>query len=230
VSDTDDAFDLVADSLFVGAGAQQELFDRAADFFCRAADPSGLPDTHLSRNPTFSADFLAKRHPEKYNLIVWMRVQGMPLRYTARIAEVSPNTVEAVDRKLEASGDVETARKMLAANARYLARLTLERIAELLQERDASELDEGKLANLFKHLIEKSELLVGNATERHEWKAEPPKPSDYERFIAGTIDVTGSLEMRPGAEKSDVRARLAAGSDEADLVPVQAVEGGDEDA
>jgi hypothetical protein len=207
------AFELAADSFFVGGGEQQELFDQAADLFCKEAvrleTDAGIS---LTRNPTFTADTLAKHSPEKFNLVAWMIAQDMPVRECARVAHVSPNTVMAIRRKIEQTGQVDTVRQLLADDARSLARLTLERIKEILLTRNQDDLDEGKLANLLKHLVEKSELLAGNATERVEWKPTKPEPSAYEQFIAGALDVTPD-EMRPAVEKSDAHAgRLAAGA------------------
>lgn len=206
MSGVDQAFEIAADSFFIGGGEQPELFDRAADLFFHNStllESGNLPET--PRNPQFTAATLKKHRPEIYNLIVWMRLQMMPLRHTARVAQVSTNTVQAVDLEIESRSEVETIRKALAGNARYLARLSLERIGEILQERNQGDLDEGKLANLFKHLIEKSELLSGNATERIEWKPQPRAASAYEEFIQEAEIV----EMHPGGEISGERGPAA---------------------
>lgn len=213
---TDQAFDLAATSFFVGGGEQQELFDRAADLFCQNAAKEESGDLPAQpRNPQFTAETLKKHRPATYNLIVWMRLQMMPLRHTARIAQVSTNTVSAIDCEIESRQDVETVRKALAGNARYLARLSLERIAEILQERKQSDLDEGKLANLFKHLTEKAELLSGNATERIEWKPESRPATAYEEYIQEAEVIQD--ETHTGGDISGVRARpdAAAGEDPA---------------
>lgn len=127
----------------------------------------------------------------------------MDLRYTARIAEVSTNTVAAIDRQIDQSANVETIRKALAGNARYLARLTLERIEEILRDRNRDDLDEGKLANLLKTLVEKSELLSGNATERIEWKPKAKPSSAYEEFIQDAEVI--EPETHPGRENFEER-------------------------
>jgi len=177
------------------------LFEEAASFFSEQAilDEAGtLPEP--PRNPRFTAAQLKKNRPEVYNLIVWMRLNLMPFRYVAEIAGVSTNTVDAIDREISSQVEVETVRKCLAADMRSLGRLVMERLREILLDRDQEDLDEGKLANVLKHVVEKAELLEGRATERIEWNPNPKETTDYEEYIRQAIPVDAQ-EMDPGVGK-----------------------------
>lgn len=198
-----EAFDLAVDSLFAGAQGQQELFGAAeALFFAKAPDVDEQEvSRRVKRNPVYTAAFLRKHHPEKWNLIVWMRLQMMPLRYTAAIAEVSTNTVAAVDREIDASAKVDTIRAKLSEDSRSLARMSLERIREILMARGADELDLKDLINVFKHTVEKSELLDGNATQRFEWTPKPRAPNDYLAYIQ-EAELVPPAQTGPEPEKS----------------------------
>lgn len=194
------AFDVAAASFFVGdAGESQlELFDAAGEVFFKKVQQKPPEEDlgSISRNPEYTLSTLKKHFPEKYNLAVWCRLSRYPLRKTAKLLAVSPNTIGAVDRYLAAHPDVDTVREMISSHARYLSGLTLERIEEYLQETKVSDLDIGKLANLTKAL----ELVAGNPTERHqhshEWTAPVVEKSDYEDFIEAEV-----VEMHPGDEK-----------------------------
>jgi hypothetical protein len=202
----DAAFDLAAARLFAGQGEQTDLFDDAAVLFCRRVETGNLQA--IPRELQYTASTLKAGKPELYNLVVWMLLQGMGIRHAARVAQISANTVGAIAKELDRSADVDTVRAALAGNARALARLTLERIEEILLERDRDELDEGKLANLFKHLVEKAELLAGNPTERIEWKPEPREKIDYAKYIEAE-----AVEMGTGVGNSGPHGTAAAGSD-----------------
>lgn len=196
----DEAFEIAAAHFFAGDGDQLQLFEAAADFFSGQVcldEAEALPNP--PRNPRYTAATLKANRPEAYNLIVWMRLQRIPLRYAAKVAGVSTNTVAAIDAEIEKNTKVETVRKALAFDMRGLARLTVERIREILLERAEGDLDEGKLGNMLKHLVQQSELLEGNATERVEWNPEKRPPTPYEEFIQ-QADVVDAEEMDPGGE------------------------------
>lgn len=201
----DEAFEIAAAHFFAGDGDQLELFERSADFF---SEQVTLRDAGVlgarPRNPQYTAQTLKKNKPETYNLVVWMRLQAMPLRHTAEIAHVCTNTVAAVDREIEKNSKVETVRKLLAADMRSLARLGADRLREILIDRDQADLDEGKLANILKHTVQMSELLEGNATERVEWNPEKRERTSYEDYIQQAIPVDAE-EIGPSGEKTDQR-------------------------
>lgn len=192
------AFEVAARDFFIGGGDQQELFERTEDFFCQNLMAVEAQDLEIPRNPQYTLKTLKKNRPEVYNLIVWMRLQFFPLRQTARIAQVCPNTVSAVDRELNQSQNVETVRELLAEGYRGLARLTVERLNEILMNRDHEDLDEGKLGNLLKHTTQMAELLSGRPTERIDWKPGDRDKVDYEQFIKEAIPI--EAETHPGGE------------------------------
>lgn len=117
------------------------------------------------RNPTFTAERLFLKKPDKYNLIVGLSGMGIGVLRISRALKVSVNTVLAVrEREPE---KVETEKKRWGRLTRAASMLCLEVIGERLSG-DTSEESLKDLNVSFGILTDKSELLMGGPTARIE--------------------------------------------------------------
>ena len=122
-------------------------------------------EEHEPRNPTFTAERLFLRNPDKYKLIVGLSGMGIGAIRASRMLNVSVNTVLAVREK---EGDkVEIEKKRWGRLTRAASMLCLDIIIERLSTEPADETLKD-LAITYGILTEKAELLMGGPTARIE--------------------------------------------------------------
>jgi hypothetical protein len=122
-------------------------------------------EEHEPRNPTFTAERLFLRNPDKYKLIVGLSGMGIGAIRASKMLNVSVNTVLAVREK---EGDkVEIEKKRWGRLTRAASMLCLDIIIERLSTEPADETLKD-LAITYGILTEKAELLMGGPTARIE--------------------------------------------------------------
>ena len=110
----------------------------------------------------FSGERLLARRPEVYRAIVRMSAEGLSMSAMARALGVSRNTVAAVQEREGIS--IEQHKKELLRNVRTAARLSVERVVELVPSINNAK-DAAIVAAV---MVDKLQLLSGEATARVE--------------------------------------------------------------
>lgn len=130
-------------------------------------DQVALAEEELTRNPEFTAERFFSRFPYRYQEIVRLRAEGMSHMGIARIMKCSRNLVAAIERREAQTANVEHLKQSASSTYRHLARLSAERLEEMLlnEEQDLSPKDLGVLIGI---LEDKAQLLGGGPTSRHE--------------------------------------------------------------
>jgi hypothetical protein len=124
----------------------------------------------------FTGERLFARHPAKYQLCVRMIAEGLAHRQIARALQISTNTVVAVREREKIP--VESLKQGLLTDVRNAAKLCVERVIELapaMTGRDAA------IASGI--MIEKMQLLSGEATHITEHKEERIRHADWNQLI-----------------------------------------------
>jgi transcriptional regulator len=110
----------------------------------------------------FSGERLLARRPEVYRAICRMSAEGLSMSAMARALGVSRNTVSAVQEREGIS--IEQHKKELLRNVRTAARLSVERVVELVPSINNAK-DAAIVAAV---MVDKLQLLSGEATARVE--------------------------------------------------------------
>lgn len=116
----------------------------------------------LEATGEFSGERLLARRPEVYRAIVRMSAEGLSMSAMARALGVSRNTVAAVQEREGIS--IEQHKKELLRNVRTAARLSVERVVELVPSINNAK-DAAIVAAV---MVDKLQLLSGEATARVE--------------------------------------------------------------
>jgi transcriptional regulator with XRE-family HTH domain len=128
-----------------------------------------LPDTISDRmlveseyhQGIYSGKHLRRSDPAKYELVCGLLADGsLSQRQISRLTGCSRNLVSAISRN---ANDIEPHKQRLAARARNLAQLCLERSEEIIQS--GCKLSLRDLAIMAGVAIDKSQLLSGEATQ-----------------------------------------------------------------
>jgi hypothetical protein len=124
------------------------------------------PEEHDPRNPTFTAERLFLKNPDKYKLIIGLSGMGIGVKRISKL--LSPMSVNTVLAVLEREPEkVETEKKRWGRLTRAASMLCLEVITERLSG-DTSDESLKDLNISFGILTEKAELLMGGPTARIE--------------------------------------------------------------
>ncbi|MFZ9958980.1 MAG: hypothetical protein ACO3GP_01210 [Candidatus Limnocylindrus sp.] len=116
----------------------------------------------LEATGEFSGERLLARRPEVYRAICRMSAEGLSMSAMARALGVSRNTVAAVQDREQIS--IEQHKKELLRNVRTAARLSVERVVELVPSINNAK-DAAIVAAV---MVDKLQLLSGEATARVE--------------------------------------------------------------
>jgi transcriptional regulator len=116
----------------------------------------------LEATGEFSGERLLARRPEVYRAICRMSAEGLSMSAMARALGVSRNTVSAVQEREGIS--IEQHKKELLRNVRTAARLSVERVVELVPSINNAK-DAAIVAAV---MVDKLQLLSGEATARVE--------------------------------------------------------------
>jgi hypothetical protein len=116
----------------------------------------------LEATGEFSGERLLTRRPEVYRAICRMSAEGLSMSAMARALGVSRNTVAAVQEREGIS--IEQHKKELLRNVRTAARLSVERVVELVPSINNAK-DAAIVAAV---MVDKLQLLSGEATARVE--------------------------------------------------------------
>jgi hypothetical protein len=116
----------------------------------------------LESTGEFSGERLLARRPEVYRAICRMSAEGLSMSAMARALGVSRNTVAAVQEREGIS--IEQHKKELLRNVRTAARLSVERVVELVPTINNAK-DAAIVAAV---MVDKLQLLSGEATSRVE--------------------------------------------------------------
>ena len=116
----------------------------------------------LEATGEFSGERLLTRRPEVYRAICRMSAEGLSMSAMARALGVSRNTVAAVQDREQIS--IEHHKKELLRNVRTAARLSVERVVELVPSINNAK-DAAIVAAV---MVDKLQLLSGEATARVE--------------------------------------------------------------
>jgi hypothetical protein len=116
----------------------------------------------LEATGEFSGERLLARRPEVYRAICRMSAEGLSMSAMARALGVSRNTVAAVQEREGIS--IEHLKKELLKNVRTAARLSVERVVELVPTINNAK-DAAIVAAV---MVDKLQLLSGEATSRVE--------------------------------------------------------------
>lgn len=116
----------------------------------------------LEATGEFSGERLLVRRPEVYRAICRMSAEGLSMSAMARALGVSRNTVAAVQDREQIS--IEQHKKELLRNVRTAARLSVERVVELVPSINNAK-DAAIVAAV---MVDKLQLLSGEATARVE--------------------------------------------------------------
>jgi hypothetical protein len=116
----------------------------------------------LEATGEFSGERLLARRPEVYRAICRMSAEGLSMSAMARALGVSRNTVAAVQDREQIS--IEQQKKELLRNVRTAARLSVERVVELVPSINNAK-DAAIVAAV---MVDKLQLLSGEATARVE--------------------------------------------------------------
>ena len=116
----------------------------------------------LEATGEFSGERLLARRPEVYRAICCMSAEGLSMSAMARALGVSRNTVAAVQEREGIS--IEQHKKELLRNVRTAARLSVERVVELVPTINNAK-DAAIVAAV---MVDKLQLLSGEATSRVE--------------------------------------------------------------
>lgn len=160
----------------------------------------------LEATGEFSGERLLSRRPEVYRAILSMSAEGLSVSAMARAFGVSRNTIAAVQDREGFS--IEHLKKELLRNVRTAARLSVERVVELVPGITSAK-DAAIVAAV---MVDKLQLLSGEATARVE-RVEVSQDKLTEMLAglpeleAELVPVTGS-----GGSGSGQRGPAAAGS------------------
>jgi len=116
----------------------------------------------LEATGEFSGERLLARRPEVYRAILSMSAEGLSVSAMARAFAVSRNTIAAVQEREGFS--IEQHKKELLRNVRTAARLSVERVVELVPSINSAK-DAAIVAAV---MVDKLQLLSGEATARVE--------------------------------------------------------------
>lgn len=116
----------------------------------------------LEATGEFSGERLLARRPEVYRAILSMSAEGLSVSAMARAFGVSRNTIAAVQEREGFS--IEQHKKELLKNVRTAARLSVERVVELVPSINSAK-DAAIVAAV---MVDKLQLLSGEATSRVE--------------------------------------------------------------
>jgi hypothetical protein len=139
---------------------------QAADASAAAApflfSESEIGAEKLEATGEFSGERLLARRPEVYRAICRMSAEGLSMSAMARALGVSRNTVAAVQDREQIS--IEQHKKELLKNMRTAARLSVERVIELIPTINSAK--DAAIVNAV--MVDKMQLLSGEATTRVE--------------------------------------------------------------
>jgi hypothetical protein len=162
----------------------------------------------LEATGEFSGERLLARRPEVYRAILSMSAEGLSVSAMARAFGVSRNTIAAVQDREGFS--IEQHKKELLRNVRTAARLSVERVVELVPSINSAK-DAAIVAAV---MVDKLQLLSGEATARVE-RVEVSQDKLSEMLAglpmleAELVPVTGSSGS--GSEQKGRAAAAAAG-------------------
>lgn len=183
----------------VGAAYQADLFD--GDEEARALFLAIEPDT--PKNKAFTGERFRLCHPAKYKVAVRLWTEGVSVAAISELLSVSRQTLSQCFSKIAASQPVEQAKKENAVRWRYLAKLTLGRLEEILLSDNPDKELLKALSVLGGIAEEKAELLSGGATARVEY-VEPaaPAPDAIGAYIASLPSASKPRPTQFGEEKT----------------------------
>ena len=136
-----------------------DALESAAPFLFAEAE---IGAEKLEATGEFSGERLLARRPEVYRAICRMSAEGLSMSAMARALGVSRNTVAAVQEREGIS--IEHLKKELLKNVRTAARLSVERVVELVPTINNAK-DAAIVAAV---MVDKLQLLSGEATSRVE--------------------------------------------------------------
>jgi transcriptional regulator with XRE-family HTH domain len=136
-----------------------DALESAAPFLFAAAE---IGAEKLEATGEFSGERLLARRPEVYRAICRMSAEGLSMSAMARALGVSRNTVAAVQDREQFP--IEQQKKELLKNVRTAARLSVERVVELVPSINNAK-DAAIVAAV---MVDKLQLLSGEATARVE--------------------------------------------------------------
>ena len=136
-----------------------DALESAAPFLFAEAE---IGAEKLEATGEFSGERLLARRPEVYRAICRMSAEGLSMSAMARALGVSRNTVAAVQEREGIS--IEQHKKELLRNVRTAARLSVERVVELVPTINNAK-DAAIVAAV---MVDKLQLLSGEATSRVE--------------------------------------------------------------
>ena len=136
-----------------------DALESAAPFLFAEAE---IGAEKLEATGEFSGERLLARRPEVYRAICRMSAEGLSMSAMARALGVSRNTVAAVQEREQFP--IEQQKKELLKNVRTAARLSVERVVELVPSINNAK-DAAIVAAV---MVDKLQLLSGEATSRVE--------------------------------------------------------------
>lgn len=165
----------------------------------------------LEATGEFSGERLLARRPEVYRAICRMSAEGLSMSAMARALGVSRNTVAAVQEREQFP--IEQQKKELLKNVRTAARLSVERVVELVPSINNAK-DAAIVAAV---MVDKLQLLSGEATARVERvEVNQDKLSEMLASLpvleAEVLPVTGPHGSEPGQKGPAAAALPGAGS------------------
>lgn len=163
----------------------------------------------------FSGELLLARRPEVYRAICRMSAEGLSMSAMARALGVSRNTVAAVQEREGIT--IEQHKKELLRNVRTAARLSVERVVELVPTINNAK-DAAIVAAV---MVDKLQLLSGEATSRVE-RVEVSQDKFSEMLASlpllevEIVPATGPHGSAPGQKGPAARVLPGAGGLDAD--------------
>ena len=164
----------------------------------------------LEATGEFSGERLLARRPEVYRAILSMSAEGLSVSAMARAFGVSRNTIAAVQDREGFS--IEQHKKELLRNVRTAARLSVERVVELVPTINNAK-DAAIVAAV---MVDKLQLLSGEATARVE-RVEVSQDKLSE-MLAGLPELEAEIVQPTGLNGSGSGQREPAAAGEIDII------------
>jgi transcriptional regulator with XRE-family HTH domain len=165
----------------------------------------------------FTAALLAERDPERFQQARELLAEGsLSQRQIARSLSMSRNSIAQIYRMMVQAGGIEPARKQLAAHNVAIARLSNERLEEILSD-DGADVSAKDLSIIAAVATDKAQLLSGGPTAIIE-HIDAPSADDLAR-LAEALD---SIPMHSGRDGIFKKAEPTTGTEQATTTANQA--------
>jgi hypothetical protein len=153
------------------------LADQQAGQSIEEAYEAALAKLEAEPVKEFSAEWLYRKKPQIYALIVKMLAEGLSMRAISRACGVSQHSLEAI--KLREGYSIEAERQKLLQLTRLASRVSIERLIELMPEMSPRD-----LAIAYGITVEKAQLLAGEPTSITLTQEDTIRHADFNALLA----------------------------------------------